>query len=152
MPREGPKPREGLKPREGPGPRDGLGDGPAAGVPGIIDEFRKLERMARLMDKSIRVPVIGYRIGLDGVVGLVPGVGDVLTLGPALYILYKARQIGVPAPVLVRMAGNTGIDAVLGSVPLIGDVFDMVYKSNLRNVGLVRQHLEREHGTIPDMT
>jgi hypothetical protein len=112
--------------------------------PEVLDALRKLERTARLMDTSIRIPVIGYRIGLDGLVGLVPGIGDALTLAPALYILFKARQIGVPAPVLLRMAGNTGIDALLGTVPLIGDLFDMIWKSNLRNVDLVREHLERE--------
>ena len=107
---------------------------------------RELERLARLMDSSVRIPVINYRVGLDGLLGLIPGVGDAVTLVPAGYILYKAHKVGVPNGLLARMVLNSGADALLGSVPLIGDLFDFIFKSNRRNVEMLRRHLERRHG------
>ena len=120
--------------------------GPDTGAPITTvrsKELEEVERLARLMDTAFRVPVIGYRIGLDGLLGLVPGIGDVATLLPAGYILYKARKMGVPNDVFLKMCANTGFDAALGSVPLLGDLFDVVFKANKRNVELLRQHLEQ---------
>ena len=105
-------------------------------------DLEEVERLARLMDTAFRVPVIGYRVGLDGLLGLIPGIGDAATLVPAGYILYKAKQMGVPNAVFLQMLVNTGADALLGSVPLIGDLFDIAFKSNRRNVALLRRHLE----------
>ncbi len=101
----------------------------------------QVERLARLMDTAVRVPVFGFRIGLDGLLGLIPGVGDAATLLPAGYIIYKAHKMGVPRPVLAQMIVNTGADAALGSVPLLGDIFDVAFKSNRRNVDLLRRHV-----------
>lgn len=109
-------------------------------------ELEEIERLAALMDSSVRIPVIGYRIGLDGLLGLIPGIGDAVSLLPAGYILYKAHKLGAPRGTLARMALNTGADAALGSVPLIGDLFDFVFKSNRRNVEMLRRHLQRRHG------
>jgi hypothetical protein len=100
-----------------------------------------VERLAALMDSAVRIPVIGYRIGLDGLLGLFPVIGDAATLVPAGYILYRAKALGVPNHVLFRMAVNTGADTLLGSVPLIGDLFDFAFKSNRRNVELLRRHV-----------
>ena len=113
---------------------------PHSGTSQLHPELEKVERLARLMDTAYRVPVIGVRIGLDGLLGLIPGVGDAATLLPAGYIIYKAHKMGVPRSVLARMLLNTGADTVLGAVPLLGDVFDILYKSNRRNVDLLRQH------------
>ncbi len=112
---------------------------------GKSKELEEIERLAALMDTAIRIPVIGYRIGLDGLIGLIPGVGDAATLVPAGYILYRAKSLGVPNDVFLRMLVNTGSDALLGTIPLIGDLFDMAFKSNRRNVELLRRHLERKH-------
>ncbi len=108
-------------------------------------ELEEVERLAALMDTAVRVPVIGYRIGLDGLIGLIPGIGDAATLIPAGYILYRAKALGVPNDVFLRMVMNTGADTLLGSVPLIGDLFDIAFKSNRRNVDLLRRHLELRH-------
>jgi Domain of unknown function (DUF4112) len=108
-------------------------------------ELAEVERLAVLLDTAIRIPVVNYRMGLDGLLGLIPGIGDAATLVPAGYILYRAKTMGVPNDVFLKMLVNTGADAVLGSVPLIGDLFDIAFKSNKRNVQLLREHLERAH-------
>ncbi|WP_370285103.1 DUF4112 domain-containing protein [Pseudooceanicola nanhaiensis] len=112
-------------------------------------EFDRLEWLARNMDAAFRLPIIGTRIGWDGVLGLIPGVGDVATLGPGLYILYRAHKLGASRATLSRMAANMGVDFVVGSIPLLGDLFDMGFKSNLRNVRLLRQHLDFPQGHAP---
>ncbi len=109
-------------------------------------DLERLEKLATRMDALFRVPGTRIRVGLDSLFGLIPGVGDVATLAPAGYVLHRARQMGAPKPMLARMAANAGIDAVIGTIPLIGDLFDVGFKGNLRNVALLRQHLE----SLPD--
>ena len=105
------------------------------------DKLEHLTRVAHRMDRAIRVPILGVRVGWDSVLGLVPGIGDVLTLIPAGYIILQARQMGAPPALLARMAANVGVDTVIGAVPLVGDVFDIAWKANSRNVVLLREHL-----------
>ena len=81
---------------------------------------------------------------MDGLVGLVPGIGDGVTALVALYPLIEAWRLGVPKAVLLRMLGNIGADSVLGAVPIAGDLFDFAFKANRRNVALLRRHLGRE--------
>ena len=109
----------------------------------------EIERLAALMDTAFRIPVIGFRVGLDGLIGLIPGVGDAATLVPAGYILYRARQMGVPNHLFLRMLLNTGADVAVGLVPLLGDLFDLAFKSNRKNVALLREHL---HSRMRDVT
>lgn len=106
--------------------------------------FRRIERMARVMDNSIRVPFIGKRIGWDAVLGLVPGAGDVVGALISGYIVLAGWRLGVPAGGLVKMLGNIGFDTLGGAVPVLGDVFDMAFKSNARNVALVEKYLQNE--------
>lgn len=123
--------------------------GSAAYLPDDLDHatrLARLDRLAGLMDSAVRVPGTRFRIGLDSLVGLVPGVGDTLALLPAAWILGQAWKMGAPAPVLGRMALNTGIDWALGTVPLVGDLFDVGFKANRRNVALLRGHLEKQKG------
>ncbi|QDI75573.1 MULTISPECIES: DUF4112 domain-containing protein [Leisingera] len=105
-------------------------------------KLQSLERLAQRMDRAFRIPGIGLRVGWDSIAGLVPGIGDALSLAPAGYILYSGYQLGASAGTLARMAANTGIDALIGSVPLVGDLFDIAWKSNTRNTELLRRHLE----------
>lgn len=100
-----------------------------------------LERLARRMDAALRIPGTRIRIGVDGILGLIPGIGDGLALAPAGYIIWQAHRLGAPPALLARMGVNTGIDVAIGSVPLIGDIFDVGWKSNLRNVDLLRRHI-----------
>lgn len=102
-------------------------------------DLARIDRMANLLDARFRL--FGIRFGLDGILGLVPGLGDAVTLGPSAYMLYLGVKHGVPRPVLIRMAGNAALDFVVGGVPLLGDVFDVWFKSHLRNAELLRKAL-----------
>lgn len=98
----------------------------------------RLDRMARLLDTRFRMPVIGVRFGWDSIVGLVPGLGDLVTVVPGVWMIYEAAKLGVRRRILARMAVNTGVDFVVGGVPVLGDAFDLFFKSHRRNMALVR--------------
>jgi hypothetical protein len=106
--------------------------------------LQRLDRFAHLSDSAYRIPVIGRRIGLDGLVGLVPGIGDGITALAALYPVIEAWRLGVPTALLLRMLANIGADSVLGAVPIAGDLFDFAFRANRRNVALLRRHLGRD--------
>ena len=99
-----------------------------------------LRRFAFWLDEGIRLPGTGLRIGLDPILGLVPGVGDAAGAFLAVAILVEAGRRGASRLTLIRMAYNIALDALLAAVPLIGDVFDAVWKANLRNVALLERH------------
>ena len=98
-----------------------------------------IQRLGWLMDDLIRVPGLGWRFGLDAIVGLIPGFGDTATSLVSFYILVAAVRYRVPKVTLLRMGMNIGIDYVVGSFPLVGDLFDAWWKSNQRNVALLGQ-------------
>ncbi|MFL5333251.1 MAG: DUF4112 domain-containing protein [Geminicoccaceae bacterium] len=106
--------------------------------------LRRLDRFAYLLDNAYRIPLTRRRIGLDGIVGLVPGIGDGITALIALYPLLEAWRLGASSTVLLRMLANIGADALLGVVPIAGDLLDFVFKANRRNVALLRRHLGRD--------
>src|SRR5882672_11972907 len=118
-----------------------------------VDE--SLERLAWLMDDLIRVPLLGWRFGLDALVGLIPGFGDTATSLASFYILASAVRYRVPKITLLRMGLNIGIDYLVGSLPLVGDIFDAWWKSNQMNVELLSQRAtvsasEARKGTLSD--
>ena len=86
--------------------------------------LQRLEKMAHRMDSAIRIPVIGLRVGYDSIIGMIPGVGDLLTLAPSAWIIYESKRLGAPAHVISRMVANTATDTLVGMIPLIGDLFD----------------------------
>ncbi len=100
-----------------------------------------VEALAWLLDNSIPIPGTGRRIGLDAVVGLVPGLGDVLSGGIGLFVVLRGAQLGVPGVVLARMLVNVAVDFVIGAIPILGDAFDLWFKANMRNVALIRRHI-----------
>ncbi len=110
----------------------------------------RLNRIADRMDNLVRLPIVGVRVGLDSILGLIPGIGDIAALGPAGYIIYRARQMGASRPVIARMAVNTAIDTIIGSIPLVGDIFDIGNKANKKNVALLRHHMETKKGAPKD--
>ncbi len=112
---------------------------PRAGDARAIEIEESLERLGWLMDDMIRLPVIGWRIGLDPLVGLIPGFGDTATSLVSFYILAAAVRYRVPKVTLLRMGMNLGIDYLVGSLPFVGDLFDAWWKSNQRNVDLLRK-------------
>jgi hypothetical protein len=104
-----------------------------------VEVERSLEQLSYLLDGVFRVPALGWRFGLDAIVGLIPGVGDTLTSLAAFYILAAGVRYRVPRVTLLRMGLNIGIDYLGGSLPIIGDVFDVWWKANQRNVELLRR-------------
>lgn len=105
---------------------------------------RELRRLAWLLDESIRLPG-GYRIGLDGIVGLIPGLGDALGLAASTWILLRARSYRIPRVVMARMIGNVLLETLIGVVPVLGDLFDFAFKANRRNIHLMEKYLVDEH-------
>ena len=100
--------------------------------------------LAQMMDSNFRIPGTPLRFGWDSVLGIVPGVGDVLTSAISLLILHHAWETKAPAHVLARMMGNVAIDFVLGIVPVVGDLFDFVFKANRKNALLLERHLMKQ--------
>ena len=100
---------------------------------------RSLEQLSRWMDGLFRVPGTGWRFGLDALVGLVPGVGDLATTAVSFYILASGARYRVPKVTLLRMGMNIGLDFLLGVVPVVGDLFDFAWKSNEMNMELIRK-------------
>jgi hypothetical protein len=99
--------------------------------------------VARLLDEAIRIPGTNIRVGLDPLLGLIPGLGDVLGGALSGYVIILASRHGAPPSVLGRMLGNVLIDSAVGSVPLLGDLFDAGWKANSRNLALLERHLEQ---------
>jgi len=119
------------------------------------DVERSLEQLSRAMDGLFRIPGTGWRIGLDALVGLIPGVGDFATTAVSLYILAAGVRYRVPKVTLLRMASNIAVDYLLGSVPIVGDLFDAAWKSNQMNVELLKQRAsvspeEAKQGRLSD--
>jgi hypothetical protein len=100
----------------------------------------RLRAITRVMDEAVRIPGTRFRFGLDGLAGLIPGVGDALTAAVSGYALIAAARTGAPASVITRMAGNILLDSLVGAVPVLGDVFDFAFKANRRNLRLLEQY------------
>jgi hypothetical protein len=106
-------------------------------------ELQHLKTLSRVLDTALPIPGTSYRFGLDAIVGLVPGIGDAIGAVFALYIVFQAARMGVPKATLVRMIGNVGIDTLVGEIPLLGDLFDVGFKSNIKNLALIEQHVNQ---------
>lgn len=102
-----------------------------------------MEKLAWLLDGAIPVPGTKFRFGLDSIIGLIPGVGDVVGFGIGAVILYESVRIGTPRAIVGKMLGNSALDALGGLVPGLGDLFDFAFKSNRRNAKLLTEHLDR---------
>ena len=102
----------------------------------------RIRKLSRLMDTAFRIPGTPFRIGWDPIIGLLPGLGDLIDTAFSAYLLFLASQFGLPKNVLGWMVFNIGLEAIVGSIPLIGDVFDAFYKSNIRNLALLEKHLQ----------
>ncbi len=116
--------------------------------PEIIDErIADVEALARWLDYAFVLPG-GFRFGIAGIIGLIPGIGDIFDALLSLYIVARAHQLGLPRAAITRMLINVGIEALAGSVPFIGDLFDIAFKANRRNYQLLKSHLaqpRRQH-------
>ncbi|MGH7675347.1 MAG: DUF4112 domain-containing protein [Gemmatimonadales bacterium] len=103
--------------------------------------------VTRIFDEALRVPGTPLRLGLDALLGLVPGLGDAVSGGVAAYGLWVGARVGAPAPVLLRMLFNVAVDAGVGTIPLAGDLFDIGWKANRRNLDLLERWVETPAAT-----
>jgi hypothetical protein len=108
-----------------------------------VDKLARLHGLARVFDTVFRIPFTRVRFGLDAILGLVPGIGDVAGAVASAYIMFEAARLGAPGAILLRMLLNVGVEALVGLVPVLGDLFDVSWKANVKNVELLEQHLER---------
>ncbi|MBX7060849.1 MAG: DUF4112 domain-containing protein [Pyrinomonadaceae bacterium] len=116
-----------------------------------IEIEESLDDLSRYLDGLFRIPGTGWRFGLDALIGLIPNVGDTLTFLPSMYILFSGVRYGVPKITLLRMALNIAIDYLVGMIPFLGDAFDFVWKSNKKNMELIRTRATgRGKGTRSD--
>lgn len=107
----------------------------------------RLDKLAWLLDDAILIPGTGYRIGFDGLIGLIPGVGDALGAALSSFILAQAARLGVPRSTLILMGFNIAIDTVIGAIPFLGDLFDFAWKANRRNVKLLSAYIDNPRKT-----
>ncbi|WP_419814900.1 DUF4112 domain-containing protein [Glacieibacterium sp.] len=108
----------------------------------------RLQGLEFVLEKAFRVPGTRMRVGLDSVVGLVPVAGDVITGLMGCYLVWEARNAGASRWLQARMLANVGIDTAIGAIPFVGDAFDFVFKSNSKNMRLLRHHLDRYHPVL----
>ncbi len=110
----------------------------------LEENLNSLKRLAHWLDECIKVPGTEWKIGVDGIVGLIPIVGDITTGCLSAYIIYQARKFNIPKKTLLKMIWNATLDIGIGFIPILGDQFDLYWKANLANVKLVISHIENE--------
>jgi hypothetical protein len=113
-------------------------------TPSQVQGLDALRKVAQLLDSAFVLPGTSYRFGLDPILGLVPGLGDLVSPLFTIGILWQARELAIPRVVLARMILNVAIDSLLGAVPLVGDLFDFAWKANNKNLALVELHAQEE--------
>ncbi|MDZ4761699.1 MAG: DUF4112 domain-containing protein [Alphaproteobacteria bacterium] len=118
-------------------------------MPNKCDDVARLKRLEQRLDRQFSV--LGVKFGLDGIVGLVPVVGDAVTAAFGLYLVFEARRLGARRWTMARMMLNLAVDAGVGAVPVLGDVFDVAFRSNTKNVRLLIADLERRAGELREV-
>jgi len=103
-----------------------------------MNDVKRIERIARILDSVVTVPGTKVKIGLDPILGIIPGVGDAIASFMSAIILYEAASAGVPKRHLLRMLGNVVIDSLVGAIPVLGDIFDFAFRANERNLEIIR--------------
>jgi hypothetical protein len=120
-----------------------------ADIPGMGQDAAcvraRVEAMETLLERMFIIPGIKRPIGLDAIIGLIPIIGDLATAAMGGYIVWEARNLGLPKWKLLRMAVNVGFDTSLGAIPIVGDAFDFFWRSNSRNLRILRKHMDRHH-------
>ena len=111
----------------------------------LLATLKRLERIADLSDSRFRIPFTKIRFGLDAIIGLVPFIGDSISLVLSLYLVFEASKLGVPLTLKIKMLWNVLIDWVVGLVPILGDAVDVFFKSNNRNMALLVEHIDQDY-------
>lgn len=125
-----------------------MNERPAAGLPIGRDAAavrRRVEAMEKLLERTLTIPGTRQTVGLDALLGLIPVGGDVIAAAMGAYMVWEARNLGMPKSAMVRMAGNVGFDWLIGLIPGVGDAADFFFRSNTRNLRIIKRHLDRHH-------
>jgi len=110
----------------------------------LAKNLNSLKRLAYWLDESIKIPGTESKIGIDGIIGLIPVIGDIMTGSLSAYILYQARKFNIPKKIFLKMILNVTVDISIGFIPIFGDLFDFYWKANLSNIDLLISHIESE--------
>lgn len=113
-----------------------------------LRNLNRIRRISRLMDTAFKIPIIGFRVGWDPILGLIPGLGDLVATAISAYIIFLAARFRLPKGILGQMIFNILLEMLVGTIPLLGDIFDAFYKSNVRNLALLETHLQSQ---TPDL-
>jgi len=141
---------------EGAGPFGGQFDfqGVSGALGGILfgpltreQRFARIDALSKLLDVAFVLPGTNIRYGIDGLIGLLPVVGDLITTAISLWIVREARALGAPKHVVARMLGNVALDGVVGLVPFAGDAFDVMFRANVRNVRMLKRWMDKQPRT-----
>ena len=107
-----------------------------------LKNLRKVRKIAKILDTAIGIPGTKFRIGLDPILGLIPGGGDLITAGISGYTIYLAARCGLERPQIYKMIKNIAIETIVGFVPIAGDIFDAYFKANIRNLEILEKHID----------
>ena len=108
-----------------------------------LKNLRRIRKIAKLLDTAIGIPGTKFRIGLDPILGLIPGGGDLITAGISAYMIYLAARFGLEKSEISKMVKNVALETAVGFVPIAGDIFDAYFKANIRNLEILEKHLAR---------
>ncbi|WP_375458093.1 DUF4112 domain-containing protein [uncultured Enterovirga sp.] len=128
------------------GPYSAFIERPIAASASRAETLARLDALSRLLDTAFVVPGTRIRFGVDGLIGLVPGVGDLISAALSTYLIWEARRLGLPVWKIGRMVANVVFDTAIGAVPILGDAADVLFKANRRNMRIIREHLEQHGG------
>jgi len=121
----------------------------AKDIPGMGNDPRavrmRVEALEKLLERAFHIPGTKIPFGLDSIIGLVPVLGDLITAAMGAYIVWEARNLGMSKWQLIRMTANVGIDTAIGAIPLVGDAFDLIWRSNSKNLRIIKKHLDKHH-------
>ena len=106
---------------------------------------QRIEMMEQVLENVFVIPGTRFRVGLDSMVGLIPVLGDLVTAAMGAWIVWEARNLGMSRWQLLRMGANVGVDTAIGAIPFLGDAFDLAFRSNSKNLRIIRKHLDRHH-------
>jgi hypothetical protein len=118
-------------------------------IPGMGNDPQALrmrvEALEKLLERAFHIPGTKIPFGLDSIIGLVPVLGDLITAAMGAYMVWEARNLGMSKWQLIRMTANVGIDTAIGAIPIVGDAFDLVWRSNSKNLRIIKKHLDKHH-------
>lgn len=106
---------------------------------------QRIEFLEKILERAWVLPGTNHRIGLDGLIGLIPIIGDVITTAMSVYLMFEARKLNISKWAMFKMGCNVAIDTVIGAIPLVGDAFDLAFRSNTRNLRIIKRHLDEYH-------